>query len=261
MSNILTKCHDFNFSETYAYADLVRKAIFDNEYSCEPVEVASNFEEQCLKPKQHTLLHDFIDHCISEDIRFNFYGPGWDLDCVEPVINMLNNHGIQYKLLYDYVADMYRDDDTGVVPVITEDMLKKYQIEYCSDCIEDVANEILLPLLVVEVFNILFNDRKAMMHFNFRIAEYLGTKTKRCTYWPKWLERALFCREKGLCAICKSDLSSIFHTHGKLAVDHIVPIAKFGVNDPTNLQILCEVCNGKKSDKKIVTSNSLPVFW
>lgn len=261
MSNILTKCHDFNFSETYAYADLVRKAIFDNEYSCEPVEVASNFEEQCLKPKQHTLLHDFIDHCISEDIRFNFYGPGWDLDCVEPVINMLNNHGIQYKPLYDYVADMYRDDDTGVVPVITEDMLKKYQIEYCSDCIEDVANEILLPLLVVEVFNILFNDRKAMMHFNFRIAEYLGTKTKRCTYWPKWLERALFCREKGLCAICKSDLSSIFHTHGKLAVDHIVPIAKFGVNDPTNLQILCEVCNGKKSDKKIVTSNSLPVFW
>ena len=36
-----------------------------------------------------------------------------------------------------------------------------------------------------------------------------------------------FCREKGLCALCKSDLSAIFHTHGKLAIDHIVPIAKF----------------------------------
>jgi 5-methylcytosine-specific restriction endonuclease McrA len=261
MSNILTKCHDFNFSETYAYADLVRKAIFDNEYGCEPVEVASDFEEQSLKPKKHTLLHDFIEHCISEDIRFNFYGPAWDVDCVEPVLNMLCNHYIRYKTLNEYVADMYRDDDTGVVPEITEDMLAEYKIEYSADYIQEVANEHLLPLLGVEVFNILFNDREAMKQFNMRVAEYIGVKTKRCTYWPKWLERALFCREKGLCAICKSDLSSIFHTHGKLAIDHIVPVAKFGVNDPTNLQILCENCNGKKSDKEIVTSNSLPVFW
>ena len=32
MKDILSKCHDFNFSESYAFADKVRKAIFENDY-------------------------------------------------------------------------------------------------------------------------------------------------------------------------------------------------------------------------------------
>jgi len=127
--------------------------------------------------------------------------------------------------------------------------------------LEDVVLGSLPEIIVTEVFTLLFSDREAMKAFNLKVADSMGDKTARCTYWPTWLERALFCREKGLCAICKTDLTSLHHVNGKLAVDHIVPIALQGVNDPTNLQILCEKCNGKKSGTVVVTSNALPVFW
>lgn len=46
MSHILSQCHTFNFSESYAYADKVRKAIFESEYVIDPVDVASDLAFQ-----------------------------------------------------------------------------------------------------------------------------------------------------------------------------------------------------------------------
>ena len=209
MSHILDKCHVFNFSESYAYADKVRKAIFEDKYVIDPVEIASNIDDLCLSR---------------------------------------------------YIEEQHRDNNTGVTVQVTEDLEQQHKFDYV-EYLEELLLENALPTIIHEVFTLLFSDREAMKAFNLNIANYLGVKTPRCTYWPKWLERALFCREKGLCALCKSDLTSLFHTHGKLAIDHIVPIALFGVNDPTNLQILCEVCNSKKSGNEVITSNTLPVFW
>lgn len=257
---MLDKCHTFNFSESYAFADKVRKAIFEDQYIIEPVETASNIENQIKKPQKQTLLHDYIKYVVEDDLTFYFRGPGWEYSEIEPVLTMLDSHGVTYSSLDQYIKDLYRDDDTGITIEVTEGLEEKYRFEH-AEYIESLLPEVLTPIIVAEVFTLLFSDREAMKAFNLKIASYLGVKTARCTYWPKWLERALFCREKGLCALCKCDLSSIYHTQGKLAVDHIVPIALFGVNDPTNLQILCERCNGKKSGSEIITSNALPLFW
>lgn len=48
--------------------------------------------------------------------------------------------------------------------------------------------------------------------------------------------------QRGKCAICRIKLGLKYH------VDHIVPLAKSGSNDRTNLQCLCRMCNLKKSD-------------
>lgn len=261
MASILADCHDFNFSESYAYADMVRKHILDDNCIIEITDLASDFENQIRKPQKWTLLHDYIEYIISNDIEFNFGGPGWDYDCIEPLFPILDSHGVQYKSLERYVSDLYSEDGSDVEPDITAEMLEENKFEYALEYFNDVALQGLVPVITKEVFTLLFSDRNAMMKFNLKIAEEIGEKTARCTYWPAWLKTAIFCREKGLCAICKCDLTAVWHATGKLAIDHIVPINLYGVNDPTNLQVLCQSCNGTKSGGEVVTSNVFPVYW
>ncbi len=52
---------------------------------------------------------------------------------------------------------------------------------------------------------------------------------------------ALLKKQKGGCVICKTAFGNRYH------VDHIMPLARGGSNDRTNLQILCAPCNQSKS--------------
>jgi len=54
----------------------------------------------------------------------------------------------------------------------------------------------------------------------------------------------LFIAQKNLCAMCYTSLKKQKHH-----VDHIMPLARGGTNDKTNLQLLCPTCNRKKSAK------------
>ena len=261
MSHVLRNCHFFNFSESYAYADKVRKAIFEDDFLADPIEVASNIDEQITKPQKWSLLHDYIDYVVRDDLNFYFRGGPWDYEDVTPIFSMLDSHEIEYLELDKYIQNIFRDDQAGESIEVTAEHIEEFKYQYAFDYLEPLVLDNLPSLIVTEVFTLLFADREAMKAFNLKVAEELGVRTPRCTYWPKWLERALFCREKGLCAICKADLTSLHHVTGKLAIDHIVPIALNGVNDPTNLQVLCEGCNGKKSGTEVVTSNALPLYW
>ncbi len=261
MSHITSGCHTFNFSESYAFADKVRKAIFESEYAIEPVEVASDIDKQIAKPKKWTILHDYIEYVVSSDFSFHFRGSGWEYEDVEPIISMLESHQIAFLSLDEYIENWLHDDESGETVEVNEQYRDEYKYQYASEYLEDFAHDNLKPIIVTEVFALLFADREAMKVFNLKVADGIGERTKRHGRWPEWLRRALYCREKGLCAICKTDLSSLLHTQGKLAIDHIVPLALNGVNDPTNLQILCQSCNSKKSGDVVETSNAMPVFW
>jgi 5-methylcytosine-specific restriction endonuclease McrA len=54
---------------------------------------------------------------------------------------------------------------------------------------------------------------------------------------------ALLRRQRAKCANCGASLRKGYH------VDHIMPLAKGGSNDPGNLQLLCPGCNQRKSAK------------
>ena len=78
----------------------------------------------------------------------------------------------------------------------------------------------------------------------------------RATYFPKWLKDLLIMREDGCCYYCLKPIviaSLINKTHD---VDHVVPIAKGGSNDPTNLAIACSVCNNQKKANIIQVSDT-----
>jgi 5-methylcytosine-specific restriction endonuclease McrA len=109
-----------------------------------------------------------------------------------------------------------------------------------------------------EVFHVLFNDVRFLESFNRLCTDYIEhssfgaamrTKTGqlRRVAIPKWARKAIFHRDKGECRECKRSLAATINQIETERYDHIVPLAKFGANDVTNLQLLCEPCNQKKS--------------
>ncbi len=46
--------------------------------------------------------------------------------------------------------------------------------------------------------------------------------------------------QEGKCAHCKIE--------AKLTLDHIIPLAKGGMHDRSNAQLLCRSCNSSKND-------------
>lgn len=116
-----------------------------------------------------------------------------------------------------------------------------------------------------EVFHVLFNDLQFLQRFNQLCAEYIEYSSfgedlinrkghlKRVAL-PVWVRKAIFHRDKGECRDCKRSLALTVNQIETARYDHIVPLARFGANDITNIQILCEPCNLKKSAKDMSVS-------
>jgi len=119
--------------------------------------------------------------------------------------------------------------------------------------------------MIEEAFFILFLNRKFLREFNLNISGIFEIsdvdeinddtliKQKNLTLKrkdiPKWAEKAVFYRDRGICTYCKKDLSGIMNISNRYHIDHIVPLSKYGLNDISNLQLLCEFCNTSKGSK------------
>lgn len=134
-------------------------------------------------------------------------------------------------------------------------------------------------LIVHSAFQIIFQDRNFLRTFHLRLSEFVEVtidelklkypesitnkgRIKR-GYFPKWLTSAIFYRDKATCVMakCRRDLSNLLRTQNKINIDHIVPLDSYGTNDASNLQLLCEVCNLKKSAKSADTSTINVPYW
>jgi 5-methylcytosine-specific restriction endonuclease McrA len=63
---------------------------------------------------------------------------------------------------------------------------------------------------------------------------------------PEWAKRAVFFRDRGRCCRCERDLGGNYSPVNRAEYDHIVPLFRGGLNDVTNLQLLCNECNNAK---------------
>jgi 5-methylcytosine-specific restriction endonuclease McrA len=61
--------------------------------------------------------------------------------------------------------------------------------------------------------------------------------------WTEKDVREIFQKQRGRCAVCRCRLPESFHR------DHVVPLARGGSNDKSNLQLLCRSCNSRKHKK------------
>lgn len=105
--------------------------------------------------------------------------------------------------------------------------------------------------------------RKAFLHdFNIRLAEKISPLLKsdfpcleqdgrlpRALYFNKWIVDLILNREGGLCHYCGCPVAIPSLSNQTYDIDHMVPIARGGTNDPTNLVLSCSKCNNKKEQK------------
>jgi hypothetical protein len=128
-----------------------------------------------------------------------------------------------------------------------------------------------------EVFFVLFQNRRVLLLFNDMMAEAVRDETgsddpraarhferpgvlKRVNV-PQWARRAVFFRDRGRCVLCDCDLSGLVSPWSEENYDHMVPLAAGGLNDCTNLQLLCAACNAKKAAGEPVTSSRYEAWF
>ena len=122
--------------------------------------------------------------------------------------------------------------------------------------------EAALEDLTEEVFYVLFPNRTFLYNFNKFMAGWLQsidsdnphlrrdnkeTLALRRVVTPEWAKRAVFFRDRGMCCQCGLLLGQTYSNVDRRAFDHMVPLANGGLNDVTNLQLLCKSCNSSKS--------------
>lgn len=187
-----------------------------------------------------------------------------------PIEEAFIRHGIDHQSFVEFLSDagkvFAQADDNDVYDYMNEVRLTG-------------SYELLMEQTVAEVFHVLFQNRQLLLTFNDYISRILenakhdeaedldrsllaqnGTLLR--VKPPKWAQRAVYFRDRGRCVLCGKDLSGLLNLGNIENYDHIVPLARFGLNDVTNLQLLCEHCNQvEKRDGGAVTSSRYQTWY
>ena len=282
--NFFRQQYEFNFCATYYYAEIVQKTINNYDPSNYLSEVSRFFDlidtlfenmdyEKLIKPHKRTLLHDFIDLIIQKDLNDQlFIHITDDLRCnIYNKNNPISLYCSEYEIDFLDLSDQVDEDNN-----FQNDEVWEIWNNYCYESIPHEIFPILIPKISIGVFETLFGNRVFLKNFNILLSKKIKEipfcednydilksdgVLHRCTYWPIWLKDALFFREKGKCAICSCDLSGLLNTDTKPNIDHIVPLALSGTNDPTNFQWICFKCNNEKLGHTVTTTNRFNPYW
>jgi HNH endonuclease len=138
--------------------------------------------------------------------------------------------------------------------------------DYTVDLQWTAAYDELLIRIADEVFYTIFSNRTLLGRLHEVLAIYVSQenpdnfsdepeiarlfngagKLKRVDP-PQWVRRAIFFRDQGHCVMCSKDLTGLTDPLVAAQLDHIVPLELGGLNDLSNLQLLCESCNRRKA--------------
>ncbi|MBF4984754.1 HNH endonuclease [Nonlabens mediterrranea] len=248
-----------NLNHTYSFASQIDGNIQSN--ICLWNYDEDIFIKRSLNFNKKTLLHHYIETTLWNDYNRDIRKHGGDYthhieDFYELFLAFVpsKNPFKNLEKLNDDELDSYNDKFTEI--------WKNKEMEF----------RILFNLIADNVFYLLFNNRSLLLKFNEKISETVAdtlydenvlTKKGKIPRKniPQWVKKAVYSRDKGRCIKCSIDLSGILSTDRRQNYDHIVPLNLFGVNDPTNIQLLCQSCNLTKSGNIIETTDLYAEWW
>jgi hypothetical protein len=242
-----------------------------------------------VKPFQlYSALHRFAEyvtgHVFYNDLTgptyyqlsLGDYQPRWVL----PVDAAMAAYGIEAEPFFPQFA--VSEDSTIMAPMrnggiaavaATEDQIADAYYDYFIDLRMSQPYDDLLYRISEEIFYVLFQNRATLGELHSFLAgrvEWLGDDLEDDdqlrTYFatsgrlkrgriPVWAKRAIFFRDHGKCVYCGRDLSGLLDGLPLEHSDHIVPLARGGLNDVSNLQLVCRKHNLKKSTSTVPASS------
>ncbi len=242
-----------SFRFAYGFADKVCDTLYgriENSYFDEWIEPNSEeFLSRITKPDKDTLLHCYIRAA-------NWHDAGYDL-------RKFPDSSIPYYSQLLRAAE-----------IKPPKWLSEYDSERHGDRIHELVDKA-VNVVSEATFQILFSDLEFLRKFQDIVAEHIKQvdfnnnhelfdkpgMLRREHYIPKWLQNAIFHRDKGRCQHCFSDLTRVINLDLELHFDHLLPLARWGTNDPTNFQLLCKQCNLKKGASTKRTQPFVSSYW
>lgn len=152
--------------------------------------------------------------------------------------------------------------------------------EYTVDLQLTAVYDELLERVSDEVFHTIFPNRRLLSRIHELLAMYVRDESpdsfddqpeiaqlfngdgrlKRVTP-PQWVQRAIYFRDQGHCVACSKDLSGLLDPLAARELDHVVPLELGGLNDLSNLQLLCDRCNRRKAANRVRPGNRLRRYY
>lgn len=244
-----------DFRHAYGFCEEVQRAVFNDEADDPdaPGWFLPGEDEVFLRkassPHRETLLHDYIYEVVTYNADY-VTGHGAPEDLVE----------FRQLLIAAVMTPPSWLTETEVSEHIYE----------LDELVRDAVRR-----LVPAAFHLLYTDLRFLHQFQRVLATRVQTLKRvdhpgvlradgvleRPQHWPHWLRIGVYHRDKGRCQECQRDLSGVVLLEEKIHIDHIVPLAHGGTNDPTNLQLLCAACNLAKGTKEAEGNWRTQTFW
>lgn len=255
---------DMKFFDTYYFCNIASNLIYNAGIDTAST-LASFFERHLeIAPsnfEKYSALHDYCNWVVNvlffqEDSKRIYalsdeVGEFSEYDTNE-LLTKLEDNKATIGLWFDNAINCYQPEFTSFY----EWLIKNYEDYMHLDCaLDDYMEKIgeqesysnTLDMISLEMFYVLFENRYFLYRFNEYMADCHEYEIPR-VYVPQWAKRAVFYRDKGKCVLCHKDLSGLLDvSEGRgIQYDHIVPLENGGLNDISNLQLLCDECNQRK---------------
>lgn len=265
------------YFETYYYANLISNLLSEPFAYLRHLNSWHEDREAALFlapfPK-FSLLHDFATHIIELLIHEQVSDVSVDAIATDRSAELWVDQALRHHGFSPPGFRRFLEEQNVKLADLSEDHIADYH----NDLLLSGDLEKLIEQLTAEVFFVVFSNRTLLANLNSYVAGIVrlgvdgdpgdgdttvasrATRVKRAAI-PAWAKNAVFFRDRGLCVQCLTNLSGLLTAQTEENYDHIVPLNEGGVNDVTNLQLLCGSCNRAKGGRSVETPNRYETWY